>query len=407
MQTVCGGGANIATGMTDAKNRQTAGSPFLGDVSGAFADLGTFLPLVIGVLTVVRLDAASVMVGFGLFALSTALIYRRPVPVQPMKAVAALAVAGGISSSMVMASGLIIGILLVFLAAVGAIGWLARALPQSVLAGLQLGIGLQLAYVGVTLVGSDWLVGMVMLAALIGLLTTRLKYFSGIIVITIACLWSLSSDSQVLPGVQFALFHPQLGWPDMAAFGQSLQQIVVPQLAMTLTNAVLMTAALASVLFPDDTEQITAKRLSLTSGALNLLLAPLGALPMCHGAGGLAVQHKFGARTGWATAIFGATCLGIGLFFASSVLAILSIIPVAAVGALLIVAGGELALSKRLFDGRLSCLVVILVTGAVCLFINVAVGLILGIIAEFARAAIVRRLFRDGRAGAQVRPTIG
>ena len=147
----------------------------------------------------------------------------------------------------------------------------------------------------------------------------------------------------------------------------------------------IVTAAIARRLFEDQARPITPQQLGMSTGALNLLLAPLGAFPMCHGAGGLVVQHRFGARTGLAPAIFGITCLSIGLLLGPNALQLLLLIPLAAVGALLVFAGLDLAMSKELTQGSRENLPVIVITGLVCLLLNVALGLLVGIAIEYLR----------------------
>ena len=120
-------------------------------------------------------------------------------------------------------------------------------------------------------------------------------------------------------------------------------------------------------------------------------------MPMCHGAGGLAAQFRFGARTGLAPIIFGAVLLVLAVGFADHAAALFALIPVGAVGALLIFAGTDLAISRRLFDGKPSCLWVIGATALMTVTVNPALGLVLGWIAELIRAAIVRRLIPKGR----------
>jgi len=82
----------------------------------------------------------------------------------------------------------------------------------------------------------------------------------------------------------------------------------LPQLPLTLANAVILTALLAREMFPGD-GRVTERRLALSTGAADLLLAPIGAMPMCHGAGGLVAQHRFGARTGLAPGLLGGLLL--------------------------------------------------------------------------------------------------
>jgi MFS superfamily sulfate permease-like transporter len=173
--------------------------------------------------------------------------------------------------------------------------------------------------------------------------------------------------------------------PDWNSLWLASQTVLLPQLALTVTNAAMVTATIAANYFPQDRDRITPDRLALTSGALNIVLAPLGAFPMCHGAGGLVVQHSFGARTGLAPALFGITCLALGILLGADAVGLMNILPLAAVGALLVVAGTDLAFSKPPREARAGSLVIILLTGITCVAINVAVGLLVGLLAELLR----------------------
>ena len=133
---------------------------------------------------------------------------------------------------------------------------------------------------------------------------------------------------------------------------------------------------------------MTERRLALTTGAGNLLLAPFGAMPMCHGAGGLVAQYRFGARTGWAPGLLGAILLVLGLGFAGDAAALLGAIPLAAVGALLVFAGGDLALSRHLIEARPDCRRAIAAAAFGTFAFDPAVGLAAGWIIEVARRAL-------------------
>jgi MFS superfamily sulfate permease-like transporter len=111
---------------------------------------------------------------------------------------------------------------------------------------------------------------------------------------------------------------------------------------------------------------------------MNMLLAPFGAFPMCHGAGGLVVQHRFGARSWLAPALFGITMIALGLLFGPQALQLLMLIPLAAVGALLVFAGLDLAWDKSLTASPALELSVILLTGICSVWLNVAAGLLIG-----------------------------
>jgi MFS superfamily sulfate permease-like transporter len=178
-------------------------------------------------------------------------------------------------------------------------------------------------------------------------------------------------------------------WPEV---WRSFQIAVLPQLSLTLTNAVIVTANLARELFPSSGAVASERRLALSSGLANVLLCPFGAMPMCHGAGGLTAQYRFGARTGLAPIMFGAVLLVLAIGFADRAASLFALIPIGAVGSLLIFAGTDLAISRRLFDGRPSCLWVIGATALITVIVNPALGLVAGWIAELIRATTVRRM---------------
>jgi MFS superfamily sulfate permease-like transporter len=195
--------------------------------------------------------------------------------------------------------------------------------------------------------------------------------------------------------ITFSPGMPHLVVPAWKEVWRSLEIAVLPQLSLTLTNAVIVTASLSRELFPASGSIASERNLALSSGLANVLLAPFGAMPMCHGAGGLQAQYRFGARSGLAPIIFGVVVLVLAVGLADHAAPLFAIIPIGAVGALLILAGTDLAISRRLFDGKPSCWWVIGVTALVTLTINPALGLILGWITELIRAAIVRRLIAE------------
>src|SRR5438045_5812010 len=130
----------------------------LQECSGACGDLGTFIPHVIGAITVAGLASAGVLVGFGVFLIGSGLFYGLPLPVQPMKAVSAVILTNGLRPGEIAAAGLLMGALLFALGVTGAIGRVARFIPQSVSAGLQLGLGILMGVLGIGLVlKTPWL----------------------------------------------------------------------------------------------------------------------------------------------------------------------------------------------------------------------------------------------------------
>lgn len=369
-------------------------SGHFGDVTGAFADLGTFLPLVVGILAIRDFDATGLLVGFGLFAFATAAFYRLPIPVQPMKAIAAIVIVGALTPEQTMASGLIIGAILIALAAAGIIGRIARVVPVSVIMGIQMAVGIQLAYMGVGHVLSDPAWGLAALAVLAACYMTLFRHAAGLAVIVAATAFTLMLHPEAANVSAPGFYLPALAWPSLHDFEVAALVAVVPQLALTLSNAVLATAAIAADRFPEAPARANVTRLAFGSGLFNLVLAPFGAMPMCHGSGGLIAQYGFGARTWRAPALFGAACLVLGVGFGPAARDILVLVPLAAVGALLVVAGAEMALSRKILEIKPSCRVVVVGTAIACVASNVAVGLVIGIGLEMLRTLYVRHMAR-------------
>jgi MFS superfamily sulfate permease-like transporter len=196
------------------------------------------------------------------------------------------------------------------------------------------------------------------------------------------------------PGFDWAPAWPAAIVPDLGDFQRALASAVLPQLPLTLTNAVIVTAALAQDFYGERAARATPRNLALSSGLANVALAPFGALPMCHGAGGLAAHHRFGARTGLAPMMLGVLLLGLGLLFADQAGALLAMIPLAAVGALLLFSAADLAFSRRLVDARPSCWPVIGITAALTAWADPFWGLLAGGLAEIVRGQLLAMLQR-------------
>jgi MFS superfamily sulfate permease-like transporter len=365
------------------------------ECSGACGDLGTFIPHVIGAMTVAGLAPAGVLFGFGAFLISTGLFYGLPLPVQPMKAVSAVILTDGLKPGEVAAAGMILGLILLVLGLTGWIGRLARTIPQSVSAGLQLGLGLLMGVLGLKLMLETPWIGFGALAALFLLSRIPRCPAAPIVLAAAAVAGYATGNTTISHEITFSPGMPHLVVPAWKEVWRSLEIAVLPQLSLTLTNAVIVTASLSRELFPASGSIASERNLALSSGLANVLLAPFGAMPMCHGAGGLQAQYRFGARSGLAPIIFGVVVLVLAVGLADHAAPLFAIIPIGAVGALLILAGTDLAISRRLFDGKPSCWWVIGVTALVTLTINPALGLILGWITELIRAAIVRRLIAE------------
>lgn len=358
----------------------------LKDASGALGDLGTLLPLCLGAIGVAGLAPIPVLLGFAAFYVATGLYYRLPIPVQPMKAVTAVLLTTQVSAESLVASGVLIGAILLLLGSTGWINWLARLLPRSVLTGLQLGLGLLLANMSLGLIGTSWAVGLATLTVLVITLRISPNWPAALIglCVSVAIGSLLGSPSLTLHITHSATFSlPEL--PSFTNWQQGFSTLVLPQLALTLSNAILLTALMAEDYFGEESYRVSPARLSVSTGLANLCMVPLGALPMCHGAGGLAAHYRFGARTGVAPVLLGISLLVIAVVPGG--LAFIAAIPTAGLGALLLIAAIELAFTKRLRTAKLSCWPAIAITALVTVWADPFWGLLAGVAADTLRAA--------------------
>jgi|SRR5690554_1074600 len=360
------------------------------NASGALGDLGTLIPLGLGAVGVAGLAPVPVLLGFAIFYIATGLYYRLPVPVQPMKAVAALLLTTQVSPQSLVASGVLIGGILLILGVSGWINGAARLIPRSVLSGLQLGLGLMLAHMSVGLMATSLPLGIVTLA-LLGATLKLLPHWPAALIGLIGSValgTLLGAQGLIFPAADSVAFSlPEL--PGFKDWQQGLSTLVLPQLALTLTNAIVLTALVVGDYFGEQSHRVTPARLSISTGLANLFLVPFGALPMCHGAGGVAAHHRFGARTGMAPVLLGTSLLLIALIPGG--LAMIAAIPMAGLGALLFVAAAELALSKRLWTAKPSCWPVIAITAVITVWTDPFFGLLAGVAAETVRTALLRR----------------
>ena len=377
---------------TDPVSPRGAAFVFNGrELNGALGDLGTLLPLMLGVLAVGGVSPGPVLFGFAAFYLVTAFYYRLPIPVQPMKAVAAMLLTVGMSTSELAIGGMIIGLVMLVLGVTGWIGHLRRLIPQSVLAGLQLGLGVMLALASLSLMAEQaWLAGVTLAVLLVAM---RIPGCPSVLLALLVAVglgipqWGQGPD---LVAAGQGMF-PLTGWPGIETVERAMSMLVLPQLSLTVTNAIVLTALVAGDYFGERAAHVTPARLSITTGLANLLLSPLGALPMCHGAGGLAAHYRFGARSGTAPLLLGLGLLGVACLPTSWGLAMLATIPVAGLGALLLVAAWQLAVTKRLYDSKPSCWPVIAATAVATVALAPFWGLVAGGVSEWARVSWRRR----------------
>jgi sulfate permease, SulP family len=373
--------------------------PSVRDAAGAVADLGVLVPLVAALVLVNGLDAGSVLLCAGLLVIGAGVVFRIPFPVQPLKALTAVAVAQQLSPGVIHAAGLELAAFLLLLSIGHVADVVARLFVKPVVRALQLGVGLLLVVTAVKLVAepptvfsgtpdAPWL--FVLAAAAFGgvaFVAHRRHYWGALVLLGAGLLATLGAARPDLGGPSFSL--PSLALPPASAFGTAFVLLVIPQLPLTFGNAVVAVNDLAHEYFGDAAARVTPSRICLSAAVGNAGSAVLGGMPMCHGAGGLTAHVKLGARGPGMNLVLGGVLVGLGVLFAPQVPVLLGLLPVWVLAAFLAYAGLRHAwLVSDLRGGALAIAVIAGVAGA--WLGNLAITAALALIAEHARRAAVR-----------------
>jgi predicted benzoate:H+ symporter BenE len=350
------------------------------EVAGAVGDLGTFLPHIIGAITVAGMAPTGVLSSFGLFYLVAGLFYGVPMGVQPMKAASAVLLIVPMTPAQVAGAGVVIGAVFFLIGVTGLVSHLAAAIPATVAAGIQLGLGLSLAGLGVRLLQEQLWLGLLISVVTVLLLGNQRLPAALVAVGLGIVLAQVTGTGAPLPHLTPGLHLPSLVRPTWDDVLRGTELAVLPQIPLTLTNAVVATAAVTRQLLPARSGRVTERNLAITTGLGNLIAAPFGGYPMCHGAGGIAGHYRFGARTAAAPVLIGIAFLAMGILLGDSAFALLALVPAAVLGSLLFFSGIELAVSSapQRFAGH--DLFPLLVVAALSVTANSAIGFVVGMV---------------------------
>ena len=350
----------------------------LRELAGSMGDFGTLFPLAIGYIAVCGLDPAGFLVMMGLANIATGLIYKLPMPIEPMKVLAVVAIAQHWTPSLIYASGFAMGIVWIFFAVTGIIERLAKITPNSVVRGIQATLGILLAIEAVKMLSTGWILGIVAIVIVLVLKDSRVAPAAVVLMLLGMAIVAFRGQ---LPAAELIRFTP----PPLTGFSlrevwDSLVLAGFAQIPLTITNATIATSALIAVYWPE--KQVSVRKLSWNQGIMNLVLPFFGGMPMCHGCGGLAGQYYFGARTGGTNLIEGAIEISLGLFFAAAIAGLFSVFPTAIIGAMMLLVGIELTKFAR--DIRVGRdLIPLAATLAVALLANMAVGFAAGLAVHY------------------------
>jgi MFS superfamily sulfate permease-like transporter len=351
------------------------------EFSGSLGDLGLFIPLVVAMSSVGSLDLGTILIAAGVMNVATGWFFRQPIPVQPMKAIAAVAITEGLAKGELMASGIVMGAILLALGLTGTIGAIDRWIPRPLVRGIQLGVGLKLAAKGIGWVYElpfwSWDgICIAILAALFMLWMAANRKPGLILLFCVGFVLILLGDPKAFEGIGLAFSGFHFGWPAASDWQAGLLRGAVPQLPLTVLNSVVAVCALSGDYFPG--RGISPKRMAVSVGLMNLVCSPFGGIPMCHGSGGLAAQYRFGARTGGSVIMLGLVKIIVGIAFGGALLGLLGSYPNAILGPMLVFAGIELARACADAVEQPLSLSVLLVTAAAIIGSNTFIGFLAG-----------------------------
>ena len=377
------------------------------ELAGSLGDLGTLLPIAIAMVLFNGLDSPGVFLSIGIFYILAGVYFGITVPVQPMKVIGAYAIATAMSPDQIMASALLMGLFLLIVGLTGAIDLIRRFTPPSVIRGVQLSTGALLISGGVKfMIGTSkyqvlqnavephlavQFIGPIPIGLVIGvfaaivtlLLLDNKRFPAGVIVVAGGFVVGLALGARAdLAQGGFGLNLPAwlpFGMPGRADFTFAMFALVLPQLPMTLGNAVLAYTDLSKSYFGGASARVTNRKACVSMALANFLSFCLGGMPLCHGAGGLAAHYRFGARTAGSNLMIGLVFVILALVLGNRIIEILNLLPMSILGVLLVFAGAQLTLTIMDLQNRKDYFVATLILG-ITLAANLAAGFIAGVI---------------------------
>ncbi len=372
----------------------------ISELSGAVGDLGTLLPLAFALVVFVDFPHQRLFLLWGLAYVLSGWFFKLPVAVQPLKAMAAIAIASGLSINLISTAAFLYGLILIVLSLSGLLRWLERWFSQPIIRGIQAGVGFILVQKALSLLFEHNLflsstlpspilnTGLFFCAAAILWLFQFRKHFPVIILIiiagmVIALVSGVSFNRHVSAGPLVSLNVPHLN-----LFLNSLLLLIIPQLPLTLGNAIFSASDLCHTLWKDHSQRVSPTRLGYSIGISNVVIGLLGGFPICHGSGGIAAHAQFGGKTGATTMIIGAILITIALVPPLS--GILFYIPIPILGALLFFAGLKMVLLIKKLDSKPGLIVAAGIALLALLTRNFFLAMVSGFILEYILLVINR-----------------
>ena len=360
------------------------------EFAGALGDFGPLNPFIIAYIAIIGLDPTGILLAMGFTNVIIGLIYRLPLPVEPQKAVATVALNERWDSSLIYGTGIGMGLVWLFLVFSGLVRKIAKITPMCVIVGVQLGLMFILLKESIEFIATNIILALVSFLLVLLLLKNR-KLPAGIAIFLLGLAIALLSNSAF--DLKFGLYLPRFFAPSLWNICFGLLTVGVAQVVLTLSNAVLATCLMVNEKFPR--QRIQEERLAMNMGWMNTVFPLFGGVPMCHGAGGFASQYFFGARTGGAMLMEGIVEVFLALFLAESIITIFGEFPLSIIGVMLFFA--SLELGKLFLTIKDSFEIVLAITIAVTsFFTNLGVGFFIGLLIYYSRKSIKKQTLQFG-----------
>jgi len=375
------------------------------EFAGSLGDLGTLIPLSVALITINGLNFTTVAFAVGLFYVAAGLYYKLPIPVQPLKVVSALAIAAPaeITLPIMSATGITFGVFLLILAFTGLIDHIAKLFTKPIVRGIQLGLGLLLMMKGiafimkpelliqksdiaVTAVGVplNLIIGIAGVILVLFLLRSK-RFPAALVIVVTGVIVGIIFGALKGVGFSFGPIAMELFRPGLSDFKIAIILLVIPQIPLTIGNAIIGTTDTTKSLWKDAeaTKRATNRGFTISMGLANVAVGAFAGMPMCHGAGGLAAHHRFGARTGGSNLMIGLIFIVIALAFGKIGINLLTSIPNAVLGVLLLFAGIELALLLRDVKEKNDFFIAFLIAGIGLATTNMSIAFGAGIVISY------------------------
>ncbi|KAK6513402.1 hypothetical protein TWF281_005028 [Arthrobotrys megalospora] len=319
----------------------------LGEVAGSLGDLGTLLPLLTAMAAAGTIDPTATFIFSGVWNIVSGSFFGIPIVVQPMKAIAGISISRPMSLHETTGAGISVAAVVYILTITGFLAEFGERIPIPLIKGIQMGAGLSLVLnAGATLMKLSWSAHsadnyiVVLLAWILLCFTSRHKQFPyALLIFGLGIFLVLGSGVEVpKAGWNLPSWTPP-GWTDIT---NGFWFAGLGQLPLTVLNSVVAVTYLSADLLPERPSP-SIEALGTSVAAMNFIGGCFGAMPVCHGSGGLSGQYRFGARSGAAPVMLGIVKVLVGLFFGSSVNTILVSFPKSFLVVLVFAAGIELA----------------------------------------------------------------